>query len=355
MTSRGLFRTRPFTWVLAAIFTLIVCVLAIACFFFSAPRYMGPASDHFDGRRFFNLKRVERGHFGSFLKWIWTRHPGLWLPLKDTPAGPPPPAIVSGKDLRVTFVNHSTVLIQTGGLNILTDPVWSLHIGPFPWTGPKRHIMPGIRFEDLPPVDVVLVSHNHYDHMDLPTLKRLEEKFSPLFYTGLGNRKFLKDAGLKKVHEMDWWDSSPLDGGVTLTFVPSEHFSSRSQCDHDRTLWGGFVIGAPAGVVYFASDTGLGPHFEKIKEKFGQPRLAILPIGAFLPRWFMGPVHLSPEEAIDVHNYLGAGKSMAVHFGTFRLGDDDQFDAALRLARAIIDKSLTNFWILKPGEGRDVP
>lgn len=353
MKSKNLFRTRPFTWVLAAIFTLLVCVLAIACFFFSAPKYMGPASDHFDGKHFFNLKPTERGHRGGFLRWIWTRSPGLWLPLKETPPGPPPPERVS--DLRVTHVNHSTVLIQTAGLNILTDPVWSMRIGPVPWAGPKRHIMPGIRFEDLPPIDVVLVSHNHYDHMDLPTLKRLEERFSPLFYTGLGNRKLLKDAGLKKVHEMDWWNSSQVKDDVMLTFVPSQHFSARSQCDHDRTLWGGFVISSPAGVVYFASDTGLGPQFEKIKAKFGSPRLAILPIGAFLPKWFMGPVHLSPEEAIDVHNFLGAGTSIPVHYGTFRLGDDGQFDAQERLARAIVERQEQNFWILKPGDGRNIP
>lgn len=355
MGSKDIFRTRPFTWVLAAVLTLLVGLMAIGCFFFSAPIYLGPASGHFDGKRFFNLKPVVRGHRGGFLKWIWTRKAGLWLPLKDTPAGPPPPSLVSGKDLRVTFVGHSTVLIQIDGLNILTDPVWSLRIGPVSWAGPKRHVMPGIRFEDLPPIDIVLVSHNHYDHMDLPTLKMLEEKFSPLFYTSLGNRKFLKDAGLKKVHEMDWWDSSQIKDDVALTFIPSQHFSARSQCDHDRTLWGGFVVSSPAGVVYFSGDTGLGPQFEMIREKFGPPRLAIFPIGAFLPRWFMGPVHLSPEEAIDVHNLLGAGTSLAVHFGTFRLGDDGQFDAVERLARAIVDKSETHFRVLKSGEGRDVP
>jgi L-ascorbate metabolism protein UlaG (beta-lactamase superfamily) len=354
MFGRDSFRFRPFTWFLAAVLTILVGVLAIGCFWFASPSYHGPVSDHFDGKQFFNLSPTPHRHRSGFLRWIWTRMPGLWLPLRDEPPGPPPPQRVEGSDLRVTFVNHSTMLIQTAGLNILTDPVWSMRIGPVPWAGPKRHIMPGIRFESLPPIDVVLVSHNHYDHMDLPTLVRLEERFRPAFFAGLGNRKILKDAGLGIVHEMDWWDSSPIQNGVTITFVPSQHFSSRSQCDRDRTLWGGFVISTPGGPIYFASDTGMGPQFEEIKRRFGAPRLAMLPIGAYLPRWFMAPMHLSPEEALDVHETLGAGTSVPTHYGTFRLGDDGQFEAVETLARAIVDRKQSNFLILKPGEGRDI-
>ncbi len=330
--------------------------MALGCFWFSAPPYHGPASGHFDGKQFHNLVATEHGRFFGFLKWIWTREPGLWLPLREAPSGaPPPPERVEGAVLRVTFVGHSTVLIQTGGLNILTDPVWSERIGPVSWAGPKRHVTPGVKFEDLPPIDVVLISHDHYDHMDLPTLKELEERFHPAFFTGLGNRKMLKDAGLSRVHEMDWWDSSKMGGGVSVTFVPSQHFSSRSYCDRDRTLWGGFVVGSEDGPIYFASDTGMGPHFDMIKERFGAPRLAFLPIAAFLPRWFMGRVHLSPEDAVDVHKMLGAGMSIPVHFGTFRLGDDGQYEAVERLSNALIEREIRNFRILKPGEGMDIP
>lgn len=355
MFGRESFKFRPFTWFLAAIFMSLVGILAVGCFWFASPPYHGPVSDHFDGKRFFNLKPGEHHRGRSFLRWIWTRREGLWLPLKGTPAGPPPPERVMGTQLRVTFVNHSTLLIQTAGLNILTDPVWSMRIGPISWAGPKRHIMPGIKFEDLPPIDFVLVSHNHYDHMDLPTLMRLESRFHPVFYTGLGNRKILKDAGMGTVHEMDWWDSAQLKEDVAITYVPAQHFSSRSQCDRNCTLWGGFVIAAPGGPIYFASDTGMGPQFEEIKKRFGPPRLAMLPIGAYLPRWFMAQMHLSPEEAVDVHGLLGAGISIPIHYGTFRLGDDGQFEAVESLARTIVDRHQTNFWILKPGEGRNVP
>jgi L-ascorbate metabolism protein UlaG (beta-lactamase superfamily) len=355
MFGRASFKFRPFTWFLAAILTILVGIFAVACLVFSSPPYHGPESAHFDGKRFFNIMPTKHAGFLNFLKWIWTREPGLWLPLKETPYGEPPPEKVPGYNLRATFINHSTVLIQTGELNILTDPVWSMRIGPVSWAGPKRHIMPGIRFEELPPIDVVLISHNHYDHLDIPTLKMLEEKFSPVFFTGLGNRKLLKDAGLNKVHEMDWWDQSVLSNGVTINFVPSQHFSARSYCDHDRTLWGSFVIQTPGGMVYFASDTGMGPHFQMIKERFGAPRLAFLPIAAFLPRWFMGRVHLSPEDAVDVHGQLGAGVSIPVHYGTFKLGDDAQFEAPERLANELIAKAIRNFWVLKPGEGRDIP
>lgn len=354
MGAKKIFGTRLLTWALAAILTVLVVIMAAACFFFSAPVYRGPATDHFDGRRFFNQAPVERHRFTSFLKWIWTRKTGPWMPFRNAAPGPKPPERVSGKDLRVTFVNHSTVLIQIDGLNILIDPVWSLRIGPVSWYSPRRHIPPGIRFEDLPPIDFVLISHNHYDHLDLPTLKRLAQIHKPRFLTGQGNRKILQEAGIDNVHDLDWWDQVEAKDQTKIFFVPSRHFSSRSFCDHDRTLWGGFVITDPAGVIYFASDTGMGPHFGEIKKRFGSPRLAMLPIGAYLPRWFMSPMHLSPEEALDVHDQLGAGTSMPIHFGTFKLGDDGQFEAQESLARANVDRSITNFWILKPGEGRNV-
>ncbi len=355
MFGRKSFRFRPFTWFLAAILATLVAFFAIGCFIYSAPKYNGPASDHFNGRVFFNKNSTEREHFGSFLKWIWTRKPGLWLPYRELPAGLKPPERVTGKDLRVTFVNHSTVLIQMDGLNILTDPVWSARVGPVSWAGPRRHIPPGINFEDLPPIDIVLLSHNHYDHTDIPTLTRLAQKFDPRIFSGLGSKRLLNDNGLKSAYEMDWWDSFEIKNGVRLFFVPSVHFSSRSFCDRNRTLWGGFVIQGLAGTVYFAGDTGMGPHFEEIKAKFGPPRLAILPIGASEPRWFMAPVHISPEEAFQVHQFLQAGTSIPTQFDTFSLGDDGQFEASERLARAIIESGETHFWIPKAGDGRDVP
>ena len=390
-----LFETRPFTWILVAILCIVSLPMAIACFFFSTPSYHGPVSDHFDGKHFFNAPRMTRDHFRTFIKWMLTRKPGPWLDWTDVPYGEPPPKRVDKGALRVTFVNHSTVLIQMDGLNILTDPIWSMRSSPVSWVGPKRHRPPGIRFEDLPPIDVVIINHNHYDHMDVPTLKRLVETYHPRIFVGLGNQAFLERHGIKDAHDMDWWNSvllskppkkssfdviaseakqshgiatalsgprndffgGSLSADVTLTFVPSRHFSGRSFCDRNRTLWGSFVIKGPAGVVYFAGDTGFGPQFEEIRKRFGPPRLALLPIGAYLPRWFMSPVHLSPEEAVQAHKILGAQTSMAIHFGTFRLGDDGQFEPIEQLFKALDTEGVSpkNFWVLNFGEGRDVP
>jgi len=352
-----LFETRPFTWVLVAILCIVSLPMAIACFFFSTPSYHGALSDHFDGKHFFNEPRMARDHFKTFLKWMLTRKPGPWLDWTDAPYGPPPPKRVEKGDLRVTFINHSTVLIQMDGLNILTDPIWSMRGSPVSWAGPKRHRPPGIRFEDLPPIDAVIINHNHYDHMDIPTLKRLMEMYHPRIYVGLGNKAFLEKKGISNAQDMDWWDSVPLTEDTTLNFAPSRHFSGRSMCDRNRTLWGSFVIKGPAGVVYFAGDTGFGPQFEEIRKRFGPPRLALLPIGAFLPRWFMAPMHLSPEEAVQAHKILGAQTSVAIHFGTFRLGDDGQFEPVEELFKALDAEEVSpkNLWILNFGEERDIP
>jgi L-ascorbate metabolism protein UlaG (beta-lactamase superfamily) len=257
--------------------------VAAAHCLFSAPRYSGPVTDHFDGARFANNPKLAHHSGGDFFKWILNRDRGPWDAWTDAPPGPPPPQRVGGDALRVTFVNHATTLIQIGGINILTDPIWSFRCSPVTWTGPKRHRDPGIRFEDLPPIDLVLVSHNHYDHMDLATLERLARAHDPLFVVGLGNGAMLAEHGIAKTRELDWWES--LDtGGLRIHSVPAQHFSARGLCDRDANLWTGFVVEHPqAGRVYFAGDTGFGPHFAQIRERIGAPRLALLPIGAFRP------------------------------------------------------------------------
>ncbi len=356
--NKDLFRMRPFTWVLAAILAALLGLIAIGCFMIATPYYKGAPSDHFDGRHFFNNEApIGRRGFGSFFKWMWTRKPGPWLDWIANPPAEPLPERVGPGELRVTFVGHSTVLIQMDGLNILTDPFWSERIGPVGFIGPKRHRAPGVRFEDLPPIDVVLIGHNHYDHMDMPTLERLAAVHHPLFLTGLGNAALLTARGIDRVREMDWWQNEKLAEDVTANFVPARHFSGRGLCDRNRSLWGGFVIQGPAGTVYFSGDTGMGPQFEEIRKKFGRPRLALLPIGAFRPRWFMGPVHLSPDEAVEAHQILGAGTSLAVHFGTLRLGDDGQFEPVEELFRSLGERgvSAARFWVLEPGQGRAVP
>jgi len=338
-----------------AIGLALICLLAGLAF--SAPRYRGPATNHFDGRKFHNLEPPEKRGFVDFLRWQLTARRGEWNKWTDSERGPVPPRRVNGQDLRVTFVNHATVLLQTEGLNILTDPVWAERASPVAWAGPKRHRPPGLRFEDLPPIDLVLISHNHYDHLDIKTLERLRAEHRPRFVTGLGNRTLLDARGIGDVRELDWWEAAKVSDRLSVTCVPAKHFSGRGLSDADATLWCGYVVRGPGGSIYFAGDTGMGSHFAEIKDQFGPLRLALLPIGAYLPRWFMHPVHISPDEATELHELLEARVSMAIHFGTFALGDDGEFEPVKKLRAALKNKDKTDshFWVLEHGEGRDVP
>jgi L-ascorbate metabolism protein UlaG (beta-lactamase superfamily) len=317
----------------------------------STPPYRGPVSDHFDGRRFRNQRITAHNEFRDAARWAATRKQGVWSRYRDEPPGPPPPPRVDGNDIRVTFVNHTTVLLQTHGLNILTDPIWSNRCGPVSWFGPRRVRPPGIRFEDLPPIDVVLLSHNHYDHCDLPTLKRLTRTHKPRLLTPLGIKRFLERRGISVLAELDWWQSADLGNGITATAIPARHFSGRGLFDRDRSLWAGFMIDTPGGQICFAADTGYAAHFAEIRERLGAPRLALLPIGAFRPEWFMSRVHMSPEQAIDAHRDLGAKTTVATHYGTFQLADDAETEPQERIAAA----GVKEFWVLGFGEGREVP
>ncbi len=334
----------------AFIFLLIDRVLA-------TPRYQGQITDHFDGRKFHNLEGPPRSGFVDFLRWKFTGKRGDWNQWTDSQPGAPPPERVDKDKLRITFINHATVLIQTGGLNILTDPIWSDRASPFTWAGPKRHRSPGLRFADLPPIDVVLLSHNHYDHLDIASLIRLKKEHEPRFIAGLGNRALLQKHEITDAIELDWWDEADLADQVRATCVPAKHFSGRGLSDFDCTLWCGFVIQAPDGNIYFAGDTAMGAHFKAIKERFGEFRLALLPIGAYLPGWFMHPVHLSPAEAVNIHYLLKPNVSVAIHFGTFALGDDGEFEPLVELKAALPEEENgnSNFWVLEHGEGRNLP
>ncbi len=324
----------------------------------SGPGYRGPVSDHFDGQRFINQLPIRHRSFNEFLRWMRKREPAPWHWIEAKP-GPPPPERVDHGRLRVTFVNHATVLIQMDGLNVLTDPIWSQRASPFSWIGPRRMRPPGIRFADLPPIDVVLLSHNHYDHFDTPTLRRLEAAHHPRFVTGLGNGSLLAKLGIDehRIDERDWWEITKLGDGRRLHVVPAQHFSARGLCDRDKALWVGFVLEGPSGRVYFAGDTGFGPHFRQIRKRLGAPRLALLPIGAYRPEWFMARVHISPAEAVRAHHLLGAHTSIGIHFGTFRLADDGQTEPLETLARVLANHPTPRpqFWTLNFGEGREIP
>jgi L-ascorbate metabolism protein UlaG (beta-lactamase superfamily) len=341
--------------ILLALAVLVPLGLGLAGFAGPVPRHDGQATANFDGERFFNTPPFEK-RFGDFLRWQLNRDRGRW----DTDLVPTTPptvlAPVPRGATRVTWVNHATVLIQAGPVNILTDPIWSDRASPFSWAGPKRHLLPGLAFEALPRIDVVLVSHNHFDHMDLATLERLMERHRPRFLVPLGNCVYLEDFAGDRCEEMDWWESRAVSEGISVTAVPARHWSRRGLFDTNRALWAGWVIEGSSRV-YFAGDTGLGEHFAGIRSRLGPPDLAILPIGAYLPRWFMKDQHLSPADAIEAARALGAGRVMAVHHGTFELADDGQWEA-LETLRAELEAQpgeAGRFWLPAHGDAHEWP
>jgi L-ascorbate metabolism protein UlaG (beta-lactamase superfamily) len=303
-----------------------ICLLAtIAPYFLDRVYYRGPPSSHFDRKRFFNPdgdaldistsrrnKLLWQQVFGDSTRPAWPEHVAV------TPARPP--ARVEGGAMRVTWIGHATVLVQADGVNILTDPVWSDTVGPFGF-GPRRVAAPGVRFEDLPKIDLVLVSHNHYDHMDLATLKKLWDRDRPLVVTSLGNDSVIASAGLP-AQARDWGGRVALRPGVAVTVTRSHHWGSRWFADRSRALWSSFVVTLPHGNFFFAGDTGLGDgKWPAEAAALGPVRFAAIPIGAF--RFDEGQLasgsHIGPKDAIRVWDGLGRPPSLAVHWGTFRL------------------------------------
>ena len=295
--------------------------------------WRGPVSDHFDGQRFHNTEPFDKGAF-DLIRFAFTRDPGEWK--RDlTPSTQPRPLPWAGQGaLRVTVVNHATVLIQADGLNLLTDPIWSERASPLSWAGPRRYVAPGLRFEQLPAIAAVLISHDHYDHLDLPTLKRLQAAHDPLFLVGLGEGETLRASGIRRVVELDWWQSHTLDNGRKLWGAPAVHWTGRRPWGRNRSLWLSWVLETAGGPVYFAGDTGYGPQFRAARERFGPMRLALLPIGAYKPRWLTDYQHLDPGQAVQAFGDLDAAAALGIHFGTFELADDGQHEPAADLARA---------------------
>jgi L-ascorbate metabolism protein UlaG (beta-lactamase superfamily) len=338
------------------IFIFFSLIPALIGYFISAPRYKGPVSDHFNGKTFSNPGNAKAKGFRDVLPWLFTRKRGPWPAEKGFTIGEKPLNRVDN-GVRATFVNHSTFLLQFDGLNFLTDPVWSKRTSPVEWAGPKRKRPPGIRFEDLPKIDVVLISHNHWDHLDIATLKKINETHHPKFVTSLGVGEYLSKHGIISMDDLDWWDEMDITTGMKIQAVPAQHFSGRGMFDRDGTLWVGYVIKRSGGNIYFAGDSGYNAKtFKEIGMKCSPISIAIIPIGAYQPRWFMSPIHCSPQEAVAIHTEIKATVSIAAHFGTFQLADDGKYEPTQELAQALNEQGVNpeSFIVLKEGIARTI-
>lgn len=363
---------------LAAVFTLQACTQSTAVHL---------AAPHHDKNGFHNLHvdSASQG-FGAFLRWRWE----AWR--QDLPPPPREATPVQAPDLpllngyadayrrvadggahpppTVTWIGHASTLVQAGGLVVLTDPIFSERASPVSWAGPRRAQPPGVALGALPPIDVVLVSHNHYDHLDRASLVGLYQRSRQMghptaFLVPLGLKALLEQWGIAGVQELDWWQEAQV-GNTRFHLTPVQHWSSRGLFDRNRTLWGGWAVFAPDLHWFFAGDTGYSPDFAEIRARFSSAQtpasgggfdLALIPIGAFEPRWFMQPQHVNPAEAVRIHQDLGAQRSMGVHWGTFELTDEslDQPPRDLQAARDAAGLAPEAFFVLAVGETRLLP
>lgn len=300
-------------------------------------RYLtAPPSDHFDGVRFFNPGQPATDRaLSQILRWKLGERPARWpkrVPVEQARPDPAP------ERLTITMIGHATLLIQAGGVNLLTDPVWSERASPFSNVGPKRVTAPGVAFEHLPPIHAVLLSHNHYDHLDLATLRRLHVAHAPLMVMPLGNdaivRRAVPDA---RIAVGDWHDRIELAPGLATTLTRANHWSARGPGDRRMALWAGHWIDTPAGSVWFAGDTGYGDGaiFRDIRDRHGAPDVALIPIGAYEPRWFMADQHVNPAEAVAILQDVGAARALGIHWGTFQLTDEPRDAPVEGLAAAL--------------------
>jgi L-ascorbate metabolism protein UlaG (beta-lactamase superfamily) len=317
-------------------------------------RWRDVATDHFDvgQQRFFNPWADTDRRLSELLRWQLTAQREPWPATVANRSYLAPPGAVPEGQASITMIGHCSALVRVDGFTLLTDPHFSTHAGPFGRLGPRRVRPPGIAPRDLPAVHAVFVSHNHYDHLDVPSLRWLTAQRAPAFVAPLGLKAPLERKGIGPVTELDWWESTDVIG-ATITLTPAQHWSNRVMFDRRRTLWGGCVLKAPyAPSIYFAGDSGYAPCFEQVRERLGAPDVALLPIGAYEPRWFMAPMHMNPQEAVRAHQDVGARVSIATHHGTFPMADDG-FESPARLLadfRAAAGIPPEDFRILDVGE-----
>lgn len=345
-------------WPLLGVIGLLITVGSInGCV--SAPVYQGPKTSHFNGKVFTNTIPSDKSPWDIFqlaLFSIFERE--YWPSWVESPQNKVPHERVEGDKVSVTFINHSTMLLQFDGLNVLTDPVFSERVSPFSFMGPKRVRRAGVAIEDLPPIDLIVISHNHYDHLDIEALKTIVAKQpidqAPLIVAGLGNANYFELEQLPNFEDLDWGESIELKN-VEVIFTEARHRSGRGITDQMKTLWGSFLLKTSHGEIYFAGDTGYGPHFKDLNKQYGDIELAFLPIGAYEPRWFMEAVHLNPEQAVQAHGDIASQQSVGIHFGTFQLTYEGIEQPKLDLAKALEEKGINpeQFITLEFGETRE--
>ncbi len=322
-----------------------------------------PVSDHYDGSAFFNPEPSSRGTTAkrtsgfSFLRSRLRRDPAIWSQWPEhieNKAYPPPAGASQAGSAEISFIGHSSFLLRLPGLIVLTDPVFSYRCSPFSFAGPHRVRDPGIALADLPPIDLILLSHNHYDHMDLKSLAELRRRFPELqLAVPLGNAAYLAKKGIPGAIELDWWQSITI-GENRLTATPARHFAARWLNDRNQTLWTGFMLEHRGGKIYFAGDTGYTRFFTEIRNRLGSPDIALLPIGAYEPRWFMQVVHMNPADAVQAFLDLKPAVAIGMHFGTFQLTAEaiDQPEKELAVAKAQAGLAENQFITLDCGETR---
>lgn len=312
---------------------------------------------HTDGRRFYNPTLNNNGDRKSFFQGMkmWLSTPkATWPKFIANTATPNIQKNVAQNQIAVTFVNHVTFLLQLPGLNILTDPVWCKRASPLKWLGPKRVREPGISLQELPPIDLVLISHNHYDHLDTETIQYIAEKFAPTFCFAMGDSRIINKLGVKQYHELDWWQSINIDSATQVTYTPMQHWSARTLFDQYRSLWGSYVIEHNGKKIFFGGDGGYCTHFKDIQQKFGDFDLSFIGIGSYEPRWFMKNMHTNPEEAVLIHQDLQSKLSIGMHFGTFQLSAEAMEQPVIDLQTAMQKHHIApaDFITLQEGETR---